>query len=370
MAKQRIVVAMMDGMGLGYFNSGACPQLQKMAKDGFYKKVKGMFPSVTNVNNVSIATGSWPKDHGISANSMFDPKTNSAVYLNSGVQGSSVFSRAEAQGLKTALLTSKRKTKELFASHTSLAIAAEDLSPEEEARFGAASGIYSREINYWLWETAYTLLDTQPELDLIYVHITDYPMHAWSPEAEESKTHLKTLDSVMAKIASKFEDVAFFVTADHGMNFKTRCWDLTHALKNRSTPVRFVLSPERDYYIKHHRNFTGCAWLWLNQDSDRAEVRTHLLTLKGVESVEDSVFVAQKYHLDAHAMGDLVVFGDKDTMFGDMDSEYEDLPAEYRAHGSLHEMDLPLLIWNYQGQIPGPDYFTHNRNLLGFLFND
>jgi phosphonoacetate hydrolase len=265
-------------------------------------------------------------------------------------------------------LTAKKKSKELFAHDVDLAIAAEDLSPEDKDKYGEAAGVYSREINYWLWNTAERLLHEDGDIGLVYVHITDYPMHMWPPEHPGSREHLRTIDGILARIIAANPDVAVFATADHGMNFKTRCWDLTRVLSEKKMTAKFVLSPERDYYIKHHRNFTGCAWLWLSSETDREETRAIVMNLKGVETVLDSQDVARAFNLDESVMGDLVVFGDRDTMFGDMETAYEDLPPEYRAHGSLYETDLPLIIWNYRGAGVDKEQYTHNRDLCRLLF--
>lgn len=152
------------------------------------------------------------------------------------------------------------------------------------------------------------------------------------------------------------------------MNNKTRCHDLDKICREAGCPVRFALSPERDYYIKHHRNFTGCSWLWLRDPDDRETVRGVVSALAGVESVVDGAEVARRYHTDPARLGDLVVFGDVETMFGEMDVPFEELPATYRAHGSLHEMELPLFIHNYRGVLPPPEYFTHNLDLTRFLY--
>lgn len=368
MKHQRVLIAMMDGFGPDYFQADAMPVLSRMAAGGLSLRVRGMFPSVTNVNNVSIATGEWPAVHGISANSRFDPETGTAVYLNSGIKCPSVFGRAKTAGVKSLLLTSKRKTRELFAAEASIAIAAEDLSAEDEARYGKAPPIYSREINWWLWETAERILAEDEDIGLAYVHITDYPMHAWGPERAESREHLARIDAILGRIVERDPGMAVFVTADHGMNSKKRCWDLTRLLEREGCPARFVLSPERDFYVKHHRNYTGCAWVWLRSEGDRQAVKEILGSLEGVEAVEDGRTVAETYNLDPSALGDLVVMGDKDTMFGDMDGVYEDLPEDYRAHGSLHEMDLPLVIWNWKGPIPEAGRFTHNKDLAAFLY--
>jgi len=370
MKTQRILVAMMDGFGLDYFRHGDMPTLERLSREGMLCEVKSMFPSVTNVNNASIVTGEWPVMHGISANSRFDETTGRAVYLNEGVKCDSVFSRARKAGVKTALLTAKKKTKELFGHEASIAIAAEDLGEGEAKKYGGAPGVYSREINYWLWNAAEKILREEKDIGLVYVHITDFPMHMWAPERAESRQHLRTIDDILARIVLENPDVAVFATADHGMNFKTQCWDLSKILAEKKIPAKFVLSPERDYYIKHHRNFTGCAWLWLSAESDREKTRAHLMSLSGVESVLDSADVARIFILDKTTMGDLVIFGDRDTMFGDMETSYEKLPPEYRAHGSLYETDIPLVIWNYKSPMPEKSRFRHNKDLCGFLFRE
>jgi phosphonoacetate hydrolase len=347
------------------------PTLNRMERDADrFAIVSGVFPSVTNVNNVSIACGSWPDEHGITANSYYDAEAGQAVYMNAAslIRVKTLFQRAAEWGVRSALLTSKRKTAELFRAGTEVALAAETPDPAFVARYGTPPGIYSREINFWLWEVAVDLLRTRPEIGLLYVHTTDYPMHAWPDDAAESLEHLAEVDRRLEAAVAAAPDAAFLVTADHGMNNKSRCYDLEKVCREAGRPVRFVLSPERDYYVVHHRNFTGCSWVWLERDSDREAVRDLILALPGVELVMDSAEVARKFRTDPDRIGNLVVFGDRDTMFGEMEHPFEKLPTTYRAHGSLHEMELPLFIYNYHHPLPPPEFFRHNLDLTRFLF--
>jgi phosphonoacetate hydrolase len=71
--------------------------------------------------------------------------------------------------------------------------------------------------------------------------------------------------------------------------------------------------------------------------------------------------------LMASRIGDLVVLGDGDTVFGELDSESEALPAEYRAHGSLHEVDVPLVIYNCDAKLSAAD-FQFNRDLARWAY--
>jgi len=67
-------------------------------------------------------------------------------------------------------------------------------------------------------------------------------------------------------------------------------------------------------------------------------------------------------------IGQLAVFGDMDTVFGELDGEEtRALPPAYRSHGSLHETETPLVIHNAEAAPPA-GYFTHNHDLVRWLY--
>lgn len=368
--QRRVVVGMLDGFGIDYFEASDMRNLKRMARDGLMKQVRGVFPSITNVNNVSICCAAWPNEHGITGNSYFDEVKGRAEYMNAAelIRVDTLFKRAATAGVKSALLTSKRKTVELFHKDTEIAVAAEDPPPEYVNRYGKPGDIYSSEINYWLWEVAGDILVRRPDIGCLYVHTTDYPMHMWAPGEKESKKHLSEMDDRIEAARQAAGEAMFLFTADHGMNFKTRCWDLMKACEEQGTPIRFALSPERDYYVVHHRNFTGSAYLWLRDPGDAEKVSQIVGSLEGVEEVLPAAEAARRFRLAPEHIGDLVVFGDKDTMFGELDSDFEVLPETYRAHGSLYEMDLPLIIYDPHGELPPHDAFQWNKDLTRFLY--
>ena len=199
--RQRLVVALMDGLGMDYYEKSPMPVLKGMAHQGFFRPVRAVSPTVTNVNNVSVCCGAWPDEHGIAANSYYDPATGQAVYMNAAdlIRTDTIFRWARQQGTQGVLLTSKRKTAELFHQDTLMAIAAE--SPPEGfiERYGAPPDIYSGDINVWLWRIAIDLLWHNPGIEVIYVHTTDYPMHTWRPEEEGSLDHLSALDALLGE---------------------------------------------------------------------------------------------------------------------------------------------------------------------------
>jgi phosphonoacetate hydrolase len=370
MSEQRTVIAMLDGFGQAYTTAQPLPTLDRIRALGGYAPGRAMMPSVTNTNNVSIACGAPPAEHGITGNFYFDPEHGTGDYMEDQafVLVPTVLERARDRGMHSALLTSKGKTVRLLAGGADLAVAAESPPAELTRRFGPAPEIYSAEINYWLWNVAVDLLRHQPEIGLLYVHTTDFPMHAWAPEDERSQEHLRRLDALIGEALEAAPDARFLATADHAMNRKRRCWDLTRACAERDAPVRVAISAEKDRYVKHHRTFGGTAYVWLRAPGDRDRVAAAICGLDGVEDVLERTEAAARLRLHPGRIGDLVVLGDVDTVFGDLeDGAMEMLPDDYRSHGSLHELDVPFYVLDQRedGQLLEGliDNFDLTRNL-------
>ena len=366
---QRAVVIMCDGFGLEYLEQSHMPVLDQWRRKGIFRRVRATMPSVTNTNNASICCGVWPDRHGITGNSYFDERSGREQYMETAdlLQAPTLFERAKKHGVKSALLSSKKKTTTLLAPGADLILTAEAPARSWVERFGPAPGIYSREINYWLMRVAIDLLKNRRDLGCLYIHTTDYPMHTWPPEAAESKEHLAQLDQLFGEAAAAAPNAAFLLTADHGMNHKTHCWDLEKVCAQRGVPIRIAISVDRDKYLKHHRGYGGVAWVYCNRSSDIDGVAKVLTRLQGVELVLPRSEAAQRYHLMASRIGDLIVLGDRDTVFGELDGPSERLPPEYRSHGSLHEMDVPLAIYNAPATLTAED-FHNNWELARSLY--
>jgi len=367
--RQRAIVLMVDGLGADYIAASHMPVLSSWQRRGISKIVTGVMPSVTNANNTSICCGVWPEKHGITANFYLDETSGREEYMESAdlVLAPTLFERARPTGVVSALLSAKKKTITLLPRGASIVMSAEIPAQEWTERLGKAPDIYSAEINHWLLEAALWILRSQPEVGILYIHTTDYPMHMWPPEAEPSRRHLAGLDALFGELAAAAPDAAILLTADHGMHHKTRCWDLMKACAARGVTLRSALSAEQDRYLKHHSGFGGTAWVYLksNRDSDRAAAIIE--KLPGVEEVLTRSEAARRFRLMPSRIGELVVIGNRNTVFGGLDSEVVDLPAEYRSHGGLAEAKVPLVIYNV-AQAPGAGFFRSNVDLTRWLF--
>ena len=367
--QQRIIIIMMDGFGEAYYRNSKMPTLNDMEKKGIFKIVPSLMPSVTNLNNASIVTGELPAIHGITGNSYVNPTSGEEEFMESAdlVLAPTLFERAAKKGIKSILFASKKKTIGLLYKGTSDSISPETASPIWIQRSGTPPSIYSREVNYWLMESALYSLKNDKSLGLFYIHPTDYPMHTWAPESAEAKEYLEKMDGYIDQIRKAAPDAAILITADHTVTHKSWCWDLNKVCANQHTPVKMAISPERDKYFKHHRGFGGTAYVYLQQPGDLEKVKETIMHLKGVTEVLTKAAASKRFHLMPERIGDLVVLGDGSTVFGDLDTASEALPQNYRSHGALIDANVPLFIYNAHN-VPPPAYFKYNYQLAKWLF--
>jgi phosphonoacetate hydrolase len=368
-ARPRIVVVMMDGFGPEYLQASDMPNLKRMISRGFHKTVQACLPTVTNVNNASICTGAWPAAHGITANSYFDLDTRREHYMDRAdmLLVPTLFERAAKTGHRSALLTAKVKTIRLLNPGADVAVAAEAPDGEWVQHLGAAPDIYSPEINYWVFAAALHLLTTRPDISVLYCHTTDYPMHMSDHTGELSQCHLAEVDRWLGRLADACPSLQLYLTADHGMNFKRRCYDLNRLLPEKRCPIFFAMSAERDPYVKHHRTFGGSAYVWLQMPDDYLRVADTLRKLEGVEGVYGRQEAAARFRLHPDRIGDLLVVGDRDTVFGPLDRAIEDLPPTFRTHGSRHEGDVPLVVYGAPVDHARWHEYTHNLHVTAPL---
>ena len=151
------------------------------------------------------------------------------------------------------------------------------------------------------------------------------------------------------------------------VNAKTRCWDLEKVCAARKVPLRKAFSAGRDRYVRHNRGCSGAAYVYLRSPQDAARVQEILVETKGVERVLRRQQAAREYRFMPSRIGDFVVWGDQNTLFGEMDTESETFAENLRSHGSKHELDIPLLVYNAKSAPPS-SYFRHNLDLACWLY--
>jgi phosphonoacetate hydrolase len=366
---QRAIICLYDGFGYDYYERSQIPTMKGMAAGGMVKRGRAVFPTLTNANTISVCCAAWPSEHGVTTNCYFDEASGTARFLENRdfILVPTIFQRFGEVGVRSAVLTCKAKSLKLVGEEAVIAVAAEEPTSEVVSRYGAPPPMYSTEVNQWLWTIAVDLLRTRPDIGLVYIQTTDYPMHMWGPDETQSLDHMAMMDELMKEALLAAPDALFLITADHGMNFKKRCLDLRKIGAAHGIDLRFAVSPVADRLVVHHRGFGGVSYVYLHSAGERAAVKAFLSGLDGVEAVLSRQEAAERFNLMPERIGDLVVLADRNTVFGDIETTVEDLGPGYRNHGSLHEEEIPLILYGADGFIPSPEHFVMNFDLTRWL---
>lgn len=356
------VLVMVDGLDPEYLDSCPAPNFRELAKKGFQTEVRAMMPTVTNVNNTSLVTNSYPESHGITSNYWLDRESGSEHYMESGeyIQAETMFQRATRLGARSLLISSKDKLRKLLGDGVTLAFSSEQPDSGVVDAIGQPPPVYSLEVNGWIVDAARHIL-AKENYDLVYLTTTDYAMHTYAPEQPESSDHLALLDRAVGLLMESLTDAEILITADHGMSSKSRMIHLPaeldqYGIRARAVPII------KDQYTVHHSNLGGCIYLYLEQ-TDQERALAILNDLDGVDQALDREAAARRFRLMGSRIGDIMVLGAADVVFGDP-SEVT-MPASLRSHGSLYEEMVPVI--GCGGDFNGFD-FLENKDLGRYVF--
>ena len=360
-----IIVVLIDGFDPEYLDACLAPNLADMARRGFRVDGRGMTPSVTNVNNVSLVTASYPESHGITSNYWLDRQRGEEFYMESGefLRAETMFQRAAAAGMRSLLVTAKDKLRRLLSDGATVSISSEEPPGWVVAGVGEPPPIYSLEVNRWVLDAGRYAMSREP-FDLVYLTTTDYAMHTYGPQHPESARHVALLDEGLGAVLEQSPESRMLVTADHGMSDKSRMLHLPgelarYGIKARAVPVI------KDRYVVHHSNLGGSIYVHLDNSADMNAALDALRNLDGVENALPVEEAAQRFRLMPERMGDILVLADPATVFGD--PAEVTMPPGLRSHGSAHETTVPII-----GCGPGldPARFHENLDVGRYVFED
>ena len=364
-----IIVVLIDGFDPEYLDACPAPNLSDMARRGFRVDGRGMTPSVTNVNNVSLVTASYPESHGITSNYWLDRQRGEEFYMESGefLRAETMFQRAAAAGMRSLLVTAKDKLRRLLSEGATVSISSEEPPGWVVDGVGEPPPIYSLEVNRWVLDAGRYAMSREP-FDLVYLTTTDYAMHTYGPQHPESARHVTLLDEGLGAILGQSPESRMLVTADHGMSDKSRMLHLPgelarYGIKARAVPVI------KDRYVVHHSNLGGSIYVHLDNSADMNAALDALRNLDGVDGALPVEEAAQRFRLMPERMGDILALADPATVFGD--PAEVTMPPGLRSHGSAHETTVPIIgcgpgLDNERG----PARFRENLDVGRYIFED
>ena len=339
-AMTRIIVCC-DGLAPSYLETVDTPSLDAIGDAGRAGTCDAAIPSLTNVNNVSIATGGPPSHHGITGNTYYDRETDELVYMKDPeyLRATSKFEAAVNDGASVGALVAKEKLERMIGQGCTIAASAESPPAWLESAVGPAPDIYSGAASRWLLRAADATLDAY-DLDWLYVSTTDVVPHKHPPDDPAATKWVRDLDAGIAQLHRRARDIA--ITADHGMSAKTTCLDLETFLTEagfETTVVRLI----RDAHTYHHQNLGGAAYVYIHDDQQPAAACAAIEELTEVDLALTGTDAADMFSLPADRIGDVLALGSGSTVFGPLDEGVTG-SVELRSHGSHFEQEVPYRI--------------------------
>jgi phosphonoacetate hydrolase len=343
----KALVFLVDGFDPAYVQPARMPRLAALMKAGAATlDGRGVLPSLTNVNHVSLLTGTYPERHGLSTNFYFDRASWTEVFMDevAFVKEPLLFERLKAAGWSTALVTAKEKLTRLLRRGLDHCVDMTSHPAAFRARVGLPPDVFSLEINLWVLRMAREVANGLAP-DLLYVATTDYPQHKLGPDEPAMRAYLEESDEALGQLLDAYDlgETLVMFTADHGMNAKPRSLSPVRVLAEvgiRAHGVPLI----RDGLFAHHRDLGGALYLYFKEPDAIADARAVLAAAPGIDEVvaRDE---AGGDHLPPDRVGDLICWGDRDTALGIWD---DGAPRReetgLRSHGSKHEQRIPMIV--------------------------
>jgi phosphonoacetate hydrolase len=364
--KEPLVVVCVDGCEYDYLTeaaaAGAVPFLAKLLAAGQAYKGECVVPSFTNPNNLSIVTGRPPSVHGICGNFFYDRDADAEVMMNDPkyLRAGTILAAFADAGARVAVVTAKDKLRKLLGHKMQGICFSSEKAAEATLAENGIDGVvelvgmpvppvYSAELSEFVFAAGVKLLETRRP-DLMYLSTTDYIQHKFAPGTEGANRFYAMMDRYLAKMDAMGAVVA--LTADHGMNAKTRADGSPDVIYLQDTidgwigaGVARVILPITDPYVVHHGALGSFATIYVDAPH-RSAIAAKLERTVGIELVLDNAAACRRFELPPDRVGDLVVVSTKHVVLGTSAARHDlsGLDAPLRSHGGVSEQTVPLVF--------------------------
>jgi len=367
MSEKKLIIVI-DGCSKDYITKDNTPNLYRIADQGFYTTIKSAIPSVTNVNHATILSGSFPDEHGVVGNYYYNRLTKEEGFIESSqhMKKESILDIYNDMGKSTALLTVKGKVLEIFGDNVEFKVNLQKPDPsligklllEEPPHVG------SLETYDWIFRACYKLIEAENP-DLVYLTTNDYMMHNYSPETLEAERVMKTIDQWVGSIYELDKNREIYITADHGMNAKSRLIDMQKKMDNAGFNT-FCLLALKDRYLENHSYQEGGAvYIYVLEEDQKRDIMNHLKDYDFVDCYYEKDDASKEFNMPTDGIGDIIVLSKKEAAFAELESE--ELYINTRTHGSLHEREIPLIAVNARRKV---GEYKYSKDIVKYIIED
>lgn len=394
--KAPVVAVCIDGSEPGYIEAaaeaGEAPFLKRILAEGTNRLARCVVPSFTNPNNLSIVTGRPPSVHGISGNFFYNPDTGEEVMMNDPklLRAPTLFTAAQAAGLKIAVITAKDKLRRLLGHGLEMRPGAcccfsSEKSAETTLAENGIDGVnalvgmdvpdvYSAELSEFVFAAGVKIME-RDRPDLMYLSTTDYIQHKHAPGTPVANAFYAMMDAYLTQLDAMGCVIA--LTADHGMNAKhddggqpdvIYLQDLLDDWMGKD--VARVILPITDPYVVHHGALGSYATVYLPKDVDAAGVVAKLKDVDGMEAVLTNAEACARFELPNDRVGDLVLVSERNKVLGTSQDRHDlsGLKEPLRSHGGISEEHVPFIL-NRPTDLPA-DAALRNFDLYHVAINN
>lgn len=362
-----LVVVCIDGCEYDYLTeaekTSKAPFLSSILKEGFAFKGDCVVPTFTNPNNLSIVTGQPPSVHGICGNFFFDPDLKEEVMMNEVkyLRADTVLAKFSQLGAKVAVITAKDKLRKLlghqvvngicFSSEKADQCTVEDNGISNVLKMVGLPlpSVYSADLSEFVFAAGVKIMENSRP-DLMYLSTTDYIQHKYAPGTEGANNFYIMMDRYLSQLNDLGVTIA--ITADHGMNSKTKSDGKPNVIYLQDLADQVVglgnarvILPITDPYVVHHGALGSYATIYLNS-TNQEKLAASLKSTAGIYKVLNNADACKLFELPNDRVGDLVVISDKNVVLGTSESRHDlsGLDAPLRSHGGISEQTVPLLF--------------------------
>ena len=365
--EQPSVVVCVDGCEPDYIAQavagGHMPWMKRVLAQGTAVVADCVMPSFTNPNNLSIVTGAPPAVHGICGNYLYDTENGVEVMMNDPkwLRAPTLLAALADAGCKVAVVTAKDKLRKLLGHQLRgicfSAEKADQATLEEHGIDGVLQlvgmpvpSVYSAELSEFVFAAGVKLMQTRRP-DIMYLSTTDYVQHKHAPGSAEANSFYGMMDRYLGEL--EHLGCAIALTADHGMNPKTRLDASPNVIYLQDVLDGWlgagrtrVILPITDPYVVHHGALGSYATVYLPADVDGRALAARIAAQRGIETVLMRAEAASRFELPADRIGDVVVVSSRSVALGGAAAKHDlsGLDAPLRSHGGISEQQVPLVM--------------------------
>lgn len=361
-----IIVLDIVGLEIGHIESNLLPNIEDIAAHGEAAKMQPVFPALTCPVQSSLLSGTYPSQHGIIANGLYD-RINCEVSFweqSSGlVQVDRVWDVAKKSNKATSRSSSSfaslgssfpsLKTAVLFWQNTMYAGSDIVVTPRplhfqdhmEMWCYSKPIGFYDNNLklklgefnlaNYWgplasskssEWicnAAKYTLENQRPNLMFTYIPHVDYSAQKFGKKSKQVQDDLKKADDMVGDIVDKtvqlgiHDDTQFIILSEYGFNDVKEAVPLNLRLRDENLLVTRTIN-EREYIDYEYSN----AFAMVDHQIAHIYIKEGYLeqtkrALEDTEGVDRILSGREKNDLriDHQRSGELIAISDRDKWF-------------------------------------------------------